>query len=306
MSLQGSDLHVFSLPVPGILIPFRLMIRWANMGRRVMFAGVCLLGCGSANESKGLFEPLGAGGSADAAPPEQAPPVIPPPDAGSEVMVPEPPPPAEEMPPPASTICKPPPGVSGAPETISEAIALLSALPKPTSLACFIEALDRPLTLYMTKSYQSLQPSPGARSPRTFILRGNLEMSIVLDGSASNTLEFGFRSEPSRSIKAEVLFPRTTDVTESSLFDRVQVTPRTTKCGACHVGEAHEDFPGFPLGVFNSDVLAPFELDEVSLDALRAEGQSCDAAAEPYRCGLLSALLDHGELVQGLLRGRDD
>jgi hypothetical protein len=292
-----------------MLIPFTLMIRWANMGRRVMFAGVCALGCGSANESQALYEPFGAAGSADAAPPvEPPPPVIAPPDAGPEVTVPEMPatPPGGVVPPQASTSCTPPPGVSGAPETISEAIALLSALPKPTSLACFIESLDRPLTLYMTKSYQSLQPSPGARSPRTFILRGNLEMSIVLDGSASNTLEFGFRSEPSRSIKAEVLFPRTTDVTESSLFDRVQVTPRTTKCGACHVGEAHEDFPGFPLGVFNSDVLAPFELDEVSLDALKAEGASCDAAAEPYRCGLLSALLDHGELVQGLLRGRDD
>jgi hypothetical protein len=292
-----------------MLIPFTLMMRWANMGRRVMFAGVCLLGCGSANESQGLFEPFGAAGSADAAPPAEPPPqVLAPPDAGPVVTLPEMPavPPGSETPPQGNTSCKPPPGVSGAPETISEAIALLSALPKPTSLACFIEALDRPLTVYMTKSFQSLQPSPGARSPRTFILRGNLEMSIVLDGSARDTLEFGFRSQPSRSIKAEVLFPRTTDVTESSLFDRVQVTPRTTKCGACHVGEAHEEFPGFPLGVFNSDVLAPFELDEVSLDALKAEGPSCDAAAEPYRCGLLSALLDHGELVQGLLRGRDD
>jgi hypothetical protein len=126
-------------------------------------------------------------------------------------------------------------------------------------------------------------------------------MSIVLDGRASDTLEFGFRPEPSRSIKAEVLFPRTTDVSETSLFDRVQVTPRTTKCGACHVGEAHEDYPGFPLGVFASDVLVPFELDEVSIDSLKAEAAACDEAAEPYRCGLLSALFDHGEVVRGTL-----
>jgi hypothetical protein len=278
------------------------MMRWADMGRRVMFASVCLLGCGSAKESNGLFEPFEAAGTPDAAVPAETPPVTAPPDAGSVVTLPEMP----IVPPLGSTTCKPPPGVSGTPETISEAIALLSALPKPTSLACFIEALDRPLTVYMTKSFMSLQPSPGARSPRTFILRGNLEMSIVLDGSARDTLEFGFRSQPSRSIKAEVLFPRTTNVTETSLFDRVQVTPRTTRCGQCHVAEAHEDYPGFPLGVFNSDVLAPFELDEVRLEALQAEGASCDAAAEPYRCELLSALLDHGELVQGVLRGRDD
>jgi hypothetical protein len=202
--------------------------------------------------------------------------------------------------------CQPALGVPGAPETISQAIILLNTLPKPVTLACFLEALDRPLTLYLTKSDESLQPSPGARSPRAFILRGELAMSIVLDGPASNTLEFGYRTQPGRSIKAEIEFPLTIDVSETSLFDRVQTTPRTTKCGACHVGEGKFDYPGFPLGVFESDVLAPFELEEVSVESLRAEATSCDPAAEPYRCGLLASLFDHGEVVQGLLLGPPD
>jgi hypothetical protein len=215
------------------------------------------------------------------------------------------PPPSPDVEPEAPARCTPANGVSGSPETISQAIILINTLPKPTTLECFVQALDRPLTVYMTKSDDSLQPSPGARSPRTFFLRGKLEMSIVLDGSASNTLEFGFRPEPSRSIKAEIEFPVRTDVSETSLFDRVQVTPRTTKCGACHVGEAHEEFPGFPLGVFVSDVLSPFELDEVSLDSMRSELESCDLELEPYRCGLLSAIFDHGEVLPGQLQATE-
>jgi len=81
------------------------------------------------------------------------------------------------------------------------------------------------------------------------------------------------------------------------------VTERTTRCGACHVGEAHREYPGFPLGVFESDVLDPYEFDEVSIESMQAEAASCDEASEPYRCGLLSALFDHGEVVPGALGG---
>jgi hypothetical protein len=209
-------------------------------------------------------------------------------------------PPVEEVVDPNAP-CTPANGVSGRPETISQAIILLNTLPKPVTLACFLQALDRPLTVYMTSSNDSLQPSPGARSPRTFIINGNLVMSIVFDGTASNTLEFGYRPVVSRSIKAEIEFPLTRDVSERSLFDRVQVTERTTKCGACHVGEAHEDFPGFPLGVFASDVIVPFEMEQVTIEAMQPEVESCDPGAEEYRCGLLSALFDQGELVPGVL-----
>src|SRR6185436_10338181 len=53
------------------------------------------------------------------------------------------------------TGCKPATGVSGSPRTISEAIILINTLPRPTTLACFLEALDRPLSLYMTMSTSS-------------------------------------------------------------------------------------------------------------------------------------------------------
>jgi hypothetical protein len=270
-----------------------------------------LLACGGAEGGDKLFQPAEEPGEVKDVPPETAtapletvmvPPVTAEPPA-TEMMA-----PSMLVPPPEPSTtrrCKPANGVSGAPTTISEAIILLNTLPRPTTLACFLEALDRPLTMYMTSSTSSLQPAVGgARSPRTFVLRDNFEMSIVFEGIANNTLEFGFRPvEQARSIKAEVAFPVTKDVSETSLFDRVQVTERTTKCGACHVGEAHEDFPGFPLGVFVSDAIGPLDYEEVTLASMMAENAACDAAAEPYRCELLSALFDHGDVVRGILKG---
>ena len=75
--------------------------------------------------------------------------------------------------------------------------------------------------------------------------------------------------------------------------------------GACHVGEAHEDYPGFPAGVYVSDVNPPYDIFEVKLEALQAEASSCDKTVEPYRCGLLSALFDFGDTTQGKLRGKE-
>jgi hypothetical protein len=293
-----------------------MITRWINMGRgtRLGAAAAYLLGCGSGDPDAGLFGPVQPAPDAGVMTPEVMPEPTPVPDP---VIVPpidmnmEPPVVAVEMPEPIDPngpgelpgdgACKPALGVSGTPGTISEVLILLNTLPRPTSLACFLEALERPLSIYMTKSDDSLQPSPDARSPRTFILRGDLELSIVFDGLARDTLEFGYHYEPGRTIKAEIVFPLTRDVSESSLFDRVQVTPRTTQCGVCHVGELKEEYPGFPLGVFASDVIEPFPADEVSLEAIQAEAASCDEASEPYRCGLLSALFEHGELTRGAL-----
>jgi hypothetical protein len=307
-----------------MLVHLKVMMRWSSTGRNVLLPGVAawLLACGGAEGVDTLFQPAQAPGEVKDVPPEMrteplvteplvtVPPVMELPTGVEQTPLTNETTPTgmlTPLPPPGQstgTGCKPANGVSGSPTTISEAIVLLNTLPKPTTLACFLEALDRPLTLYMTSSDQSLQPSPGPRSPRTFVLRGDFEMSIVFEGAASNTLEFGYRPIPSRSIKAEIVFPLTKDVSEDTLFSRIQVTPRTTLCGACHVGEGKEEFPGFPAGVFASDVNEPYGYFEVKLDLLKDEATDCDKAAEPYRCGLLSALFEHGETVQGLLRGK--
>ena len=299
-----------------MLVHLEIMISWNTTARSVLLAGAtaCVLACGTSSENKNtLFQPLETPGAVKDVPPATEPmaPVDVPPvtvvatptntdTPGTDTML-EPEPDPEQS--QARTGCKPALGVSGSPTTIPEALILLNTLPKPTSLACFLEALDRPLTLYMTESDQSLQPSPGPRSPRTFVLRGDLEMSIVFEGKASDTLEFGYRPEISRSIKTEIVFPVTRDVSESTIFDRIRQTERTTICGNCHVDEQHVEFPGFPTGVYESDVFEPYELYEVKLETLKNEASICDKAAEPYRCELLSALFDHGDTLQGKLRG---
>jgi hypothetical protein len=118
-------------------------------------------------------------------------------------------------------------------------------------------------------------------------------MSIVFDGDASVTLELGYRSAPRRSIKTEIVFPLTTDVTYANLFEEVQIG-EATKCGNCHTGEVQTVNPDLPVDVFESDVIEPFDFAEVDIEALRQERQSCEPSREPARCALLSAFFDFG------------
>ena len=200
--------------------------------------------------------------------------------------------------------CATPDRVSGAPTSIPEAINHMNALPRPTTLRCFLQSLKRPLDLYMTSSGNSLQPSPGARSPRTFIVNGPLVMTIVPDGEAKNTLELGFRTSADRSIKTEVLFPLTADVTPATIFERVQVGAGTL-CGNCHVGEVHTDYEAFPGGVFESNIIVPNPVLEVGLEEFRAEEAACDPQLESSRCGILVALFQHGEVQPSTLWADD-
>jgi hypothetical protein len=48
-------------------------------------------------------------------------------------------------------------------------------------------------------------------------------------------------------------------------------------------------------------VIPPLYVFQLQLHVLRAEAAACDAALEPERCGILSALFDHGEMRQSAL-----
>jgi hypothetical protein len=194
--------------------------------------------------------------------------------------------------------CVTPLGVSGTPRDLEEAVALMNALPRPTSLECFLQALSRPLNVYMTSSGDSLQPAVGERSPRTFIVFEPLVMSIVFGGPGRSALELGYRTTPTRSIKTEFVFPLTTDVTATNFFRGAldAEDSNATKCSACHTGEVLEPIPEFPGEVFESDIFPPYDFLEVSVEELRSERERCDAVAEPERCSLLSAFFDFGTI----------
>jgi hypothetical protein len=194
--------------------------------------------------------------------------------------------------------CRTPNGVSGSPRSLEQAIILMNSLPRPTTLACFLQALERPLSVYMTSSSFSLQPAPGARSPRIFIVNEPLVMSVVLDGPAAAALEFGLRTSAIRSIKTEMIFPLTTDVNYDNFFSEVAQGPESTKCAACHTGEVVTLTEALPIEVFESDIIRPFEGMEVDVPSLRAEHMSCNEAEEPERCLMLSAFFDYGDVIE--------
>lgn len=173
----------------------------------------------------------------------------------------------------------------------------MNALPKPTSVACLVASLARPLEIYATRSQLSAQPALDERNPRTFLVLDPLFISVVPAGPSSGLVEIGYRTSPDRSIKAEISFPLTQAITASQLLERVQIG-RISLCAGCHTAEQRVT-TGFFAGTeggFESGVIPPFFFYELDLEAFRAERAACDSSSEPARCEMLSALFDHGEL----------
>jgi hypothetical protein len=189
--------------------------------------------------------------------------------------------------------CAPAPGTTGRASSIADTVALVNGLPKPVSLSCFLEALERPLRLVATRSLFSAQPAVGSRSPRIFLFRDGIIHSIVPEGSARNLLEMGEATNPGFSIKAELEFPITKNITLATAFERLPFNDITT-CGVCHNGR----LPVWGIeGAFESEVLRPADEELVPLTVLEDEARSCDAQLEPERCALLGALFQHGEVI---------
>lgn len=189
--------------------------------------------------------------------------------------------------------CAPASGTTGAPSSIAETVDLVNGLPKPVSLPCFLEALERPLRLVATRSFFSAQPAVGSRSPRIFLFMEGIIHSIVPEGSARNLLEMGEATSPGSSIKAELEFPITENITLATAFERLPMNDITT-CGVCHNG--HVPVWGIE-GAVESEVLRPADRELVALAELQEEARRCDGELEPERCAMLGALFQHGDVI---------
>jgi len=179
--------------------------------------------------------------------------------------------------------CVPSGGATGSPGTIEEAVALINSLPRPTSVACLVESLDRPLRLSATESDFSAQPAHGRRSPRIFLFSGPLILSVVPDGPGAEVVEFSQFDDSGRSIK----------VAPEAPYTKVMFQPELTHCGLCHADEQ----PAYRVGnawAYSSRALRPVDSTLVPLEELRREASTCDASVEPERCRLLQELFEHG------------
>ena len=270
-----------------------------------MLFSALLLSCGGSGDETPVIASDGAapaGSGSAPAPAAEAAPAAPAHDASatrpSAGDIPAPA--AVETAPPEPAPCAAPPGVSGSPRNFEAAVALMNALPKPTSLPCFLQSLERPLELYLTRSELSLQPADGADRPRTFIVLGELVLSVVTNEKFISRLELGYRTAPGRSVKGEVAFPLARAVTAADITERIRIG-NVSICGGCHGAETRPTDPFFPDGAFESAIAVPLSPYEVELQALRAEAASCDRTQDPERCAQLSAIFDHGEVRRSTL-----
>ncbi len=204
-----------------------------------------------------------------------------------------------------AAICRPPAGVSGSPRTIEDAVTLLNALPKPTSIPCFLQSLDRPLQVFATSNTISAQPAFSPTSPRIFLRLGQLFVSVVPEGEASQLIEFSYLLEGNaRSIKAELSLPLPVAIPPATPYQRVIASDPTTRlpsaetvCRGCHAAEERVQNIDFAVA-YSSVALRPNPASQVSLETLAQAQKSCDALAQPERCAMLSALFGHGPVVQ--------
>ncbi len=203
---------------------------------------------------------------------------------------------------PTPTACAEVTTLTAAPRTIGEAVEFINALPRPLTLDCLLERLERPLAIAATSGVISLQPAVGRQSPRVFLFSGELIMSVAIDGDpGSSLLEFGEVVGPTRSIKAEIQFPLADPVTAAAPFERIRdAATNGTACGFCHRDEAAA--PNYP-NAFASAALQMVVYDEVTVADMRDEYERCDPAVQPERCARFAALLDHGEVEQAAFPG---
>jgi hypothetical protein len=198
-------------------------------------------------------------------------------------------------------LCPPPPGVSARPRTIAETVALVNALPRPMTVACFLESLERPLYVNATRSFISLQPAVGNRSPRMFLMFDGMSISIVPEGSGSKLIEFGEFVTPERTLKAEMKTPVVAEVKPEDPFVSPIATTGLnagmgTTCRTCHSLE--EQWEPIPFArAFASVALRPDPRTRVSLASVAAEREACPDDDQGERCTMLRALFDHGEVL---------
>lgn len=188
--------------------------------------------------------------------------------------------------------CIAPADVSAAPQSVEEAVQLINALPKPVTVACFLESLERPLDVELSRSIFSAQPSTGDDNPRIFIFYGDLVITVVPDGVGRELIEFGEVVAPARTVKAELELPLDDVVPLSAAFERIWSTDGT-HCGGCHRGEEPTDeIPG--VKAFVSAEYQPTYDAIVDIEDLRASYERCEQP--DHRCEFLHAFFDHGEV----------
>ncbi len=193
--------------------------------------------------------------------------------------------------------CVVPDNIDGSPQSIEDVVTLINALPKPVTVPCLLSSLDRPLKIVSTNNALSAQPAVGNRSPRIFIMRNPLIISIVPEGSGAKVVEMSFLTSDTTSIKAEIDFPVTANLPPEAPYETIRSGDRTA-CGTCHTGETQATQINFATA-FVSTALQPKPNTLINLEYLRNESKICNSLLEAERCAILRSIFDHGDVEKG-------
>lgn len=192
--------------------------------------------------------------------------------------------------------CTTPDGMSGAPQSIDEAVQLINALPKPLTIGCFLQSLARPLKVNLTNSTTSAQPADSTSNPRIFVMMDALVISVVPKGVGSKVVEFSQFVDSSNTIKGEIEFPVQQNMARSAPFDRIRFGSGTV-CVFCHSGESRYTAITY-ADAFQSKAFRPRPDTVVPLSGLKNEFSNCSPALEPERCQILRGLFGQGQVIE--------
>ena len=190
--------------------------------------------------------------------------------------------------------CAPGPNATGAPRNIEQVVDLINSLPKPVSVACFIESLDAPLKVFASNSVASLQRSNGPDDPRWFIFSLPLIMSVTSDGPGANLLEMGVLQPGNRrALLGELRMPVQAEIKHALPYERI-LEDVGTSCGFfCHQNEERDPRIHFAQAFLSKSIRASPD-SEVTLDSVRGVLSRCKSPSASPRCELLNALLVTG------------
>ncbi len=194
--------------------------------------------------------------------------------------------------------CRPPAGVSGAPQTIDGVIDLMNSLPKPVTVPCFVESLDRPMTVLGSSDVFSAQPAGGENAPRIFAVYDQMIMSFVPDGKGSTVLEFAEERGVNMSVKGEIVMPVEDEITADAAFEHIKFGEDGTVCGSCHQQEAQASDITYG-DAYESLALRPARTEIVRLEDMQFQHEICDPELTPRRCQIYDALFYRGEVEDG-------
>lgn len=197
----------------------------------------------------------------------------------------------------ANSSCTLTPGTDNDPQSIQALLNYINGLPKPLELDCFLEHLKRPLYVSATSSKDSVQAADGVKSPRIFIFKNKLIISLVPSGSGSEILEFSEMTSSTRTIKGELTLPIYAKVMPPEPYLRINNGDRTS-CSGCHKDEVFEHYSEGGAKVYSSIAFKPKSNQMVSLTSLKQEDYLCkSASSQTKRCKILKGLFSHGEVL---------